>query len=275
MRQIVMNNKLEIPQIGVGTWTLRGETARQNVRMALEAGFRHIDTAQVYENEAEVGQGIADSGVPREEIFVTTKVATNIMREGRQAVSDSINESVEKLKTGYIDLLLIHWPVKDCVKQTWQVMEEYVRRGLVRSIGVSNFNRHHLDDLLGYADIRPVVNQIEVHPLMTQEENIAYNHQLGIEVEAWGPFGQGDIDVVGHPLLQALARKYAKTPSQIVLRWIVQRDLITIPRAKPSHFAENLEIMDFALSDEDMQAISGLNQNLRSNVLNDPETFPW
>ena len=275
MRQIVMNNKLEIPQIGVGTWTLRGETARQNVRLALEAGFRHIDTAQGYENEAEVGQGIADSVVPREEIFVTTKVATNIMREGRQAVSDSINESVEKLKTGYIDLLLIHWPVKDCVKQTWQVMEEFVRRGLVRSIGVSNFNRHHLDDLLGYADIRPVVNQIEVHPLMTQEENIAYNHQLGIEVEAWGPFGQGDIDVVGHPLLQALARKYAKTASQIVLRWIVQRDLITIPRAKPSHFAENLEIMNFALSDEDMRAISGLNQNLRSNVLNDPETFPW
>ena len=275
MRQIVMNNKLEIPQIGVGTWTLRGETARQNVRLALEAGFRHVDTAQGYENEAEVGQGIADSGVPREEIFVTTKVATNIMREGRQAVSDSINESVEKLKTGYIDLLLIHWPVKDCVKQTWQVMEEYVRRGLVRSIGVSNFNRHHLDDLLGYADIRPVVNQIEVHPLMTQEENIAYNHQLGIEVEAWGPFGQGDIDVVGHPLLQALALKYGKTASQIVLRWIVQRDLITIPRAKPSHFSENLEIMDFALSDEDMQAISGLNQNLRSNVLNDPETFPW
>ena len=270
-----MNNKLEIPQIGVGTWTLRGETARQNVRLALEAGFRHVDTAQGYENEAEVGQGIADSGVPREEIFVTTKVATNIMREGRQAVSDSINESVEKLKTGYIDLLLIHWPVKDCVKQTWQVMEEYVRRGLVRSIGVSNFNRHHLDDLLGYADIRPVVNQIEVHPLMTQEENIAYNHQLGIAVEAWGPFGQGDIDVVGHPLLQTLALKYAKTASQIVLRWIVQRDLITIPRAKPSHFAENLEIMDFALSDEDMQAISGLNQNLRSNVLNDPETFPW
>lgn len=270
-----MNNKLEIPQIGVGTWTLRGETARQNVRLALEAGFRHIDTAQGYENEAEVGQGIADSGVPREEIFVTTKVATNIMREGRQAVSDSINESVEKLKTGYIDLLLIHWPVKDCVKQTWQVMEEYVGRGLVRSIGVSNFNRHHLDDLLGYADIRPVVNQIEVHPLLTQEENIAYNHQLGIEVEAWGPFGQGDIDVVGHPLLQALARKYGKTPSQIVLRWIVQRDLITIPRAKPSHFAENLEIMNFALSEEDMLAISGLNQNLRSNVLNDPETFPW
>ncbi len=110
---------------------------------------------------------------------------------------------------------------------------------------------------------------------MTQEENIAYNHELGLQVEAWGPFGQGDIDVVGHPVLQSLAQKYQKTASQIVLRWIVQRDLITIPRAKPSHFAENLEIMTFSLSDEDMQTISALNQNLRSNVLNDPETFPW
>ena len=270
-----LNNGLEIPQIGVGTWTLRGETARQNVRLALQAGFRHVDTAQMYENESEVGLGIADSGVPRNEIFVTTKVSTGIMRNGGEVVRQSIDESLAKLNTGYIDLLLIHWPVKGCVKQTWQIMEDYVRQGKVRSIGVSNFNRHHLDDLLSYADIRPVINQIEVHPLMTQEENIAYNHSLGIQVEAWGPFGQGDIDVIGHPLLQSLAAKYQKTASQIVLRWIVQRDLITIPRAKPNHFKENLEIMTFALSDEDMQAISALNQNLRSNELNDPESFPW
>ena len=150
-----LNNGLIIPQIGVGTWTLRGETARQNVLLALKAGFRHIDTAQGYENEAEVGQGIADSGVPRSEIFITTKVATNIMREGQEAVQQSIDESLAKLKTDYIDLLLIHWPVKDCVRDTWQVMENYVRQGKVRSIGVSNFNRHHLDDLLSYADIRP------------------------------------------------------------------------------------------------------------------------
>ena len=275
MNTIKLNNNVEIPQIGVGTWTLRGETARRNVRLALEAGFRHIDTAQGYENEAEVGQGITDSGVPRQEIFVTTKVNTGIMRQGKQAVIDSIDESLCKLNMDYIDLLLIHWPVKDCVKHSWEAMEDFVRGGVVKSIGVSNFNRHHLDDLLSYAEIRPVINQIEVHPLMTQEENIAYNRSLGIEVEAWGPFGQGDIDVVGHPLLQSLAQKYEKTASQIVLRWIVQRGLITIPRAKPNHFDENLGIMAFSLSDEDMQAISGLNQNLRSNVLNDPETFPW
>ena len=163
-RYLEATNNFEIPQIGVGTWTLRGETARQNVRLALEAGFRHIDTAQGYENEAEVGQGVIDSGIPRQEIFLTTKVATNIMREGREAVRKSIDESLTKLKTNYIDLLLIHWPVKDCVKDTWQVMEEYVRQGKVKSIGVSNFNRHHLDDLLSYAEIRPVINQIEVHP---------------------------------------------------------------------------------------------------------------
>ena len=275
MKKIKLNNEQEIPQIGVGTWTLRGEVARQNVCLALEAGFRHIDTAQSYENEAEVGQGITDSGVSRGEIFVTTKIDTNSMRKGKQAVRKAIDESLAKLKLDYIDLLLIHWPVKDCVKHTWQVMEEYVKRGQVSSIGVSNFNRHHLDDLLSYAEIRPVINQIEVHPLMTQEENIAYNHELGIQIEAWGPFGQGDIDIIGLPLLHSLAQKYQKTASQIVLRWIVQRNLITIPRAKPNHFAENLEIMTFTLSDDDMQAISELNQNLRSNVLNDPETFPW
>ncbi|MCR5512505.1 MAG: aldo/keto reductase [Prevotella sp.] len=272
---IRLNNNSEIPQIGVGTWTLRGETARQNVCLALQAGFRHIDTAQGYENEAEVGQGILDSGLARQAIFLTTKVATNIMREGREAVLKSIDDSLAKLKTDYIDLLLIHWPVKDCVRDTWQVMEEYVRQGKVKSIGVSNFNRHHLDDLLAYADIRPAVNQIEVHPFMTQEENVVYNHQLGIQVEAWGPFGQGNIDVVGHPLLQSLAAKYQKSASQIVLRWIVQRGLITIPRAKPNHFDENLNVMKFSLSDDDMQSISTLNQNLRSNVLNDPESFPW
>jgi 2,5-diketo-D-gluconate reductase A len=275
MMRIRLSNGYEIPQIGVGTWTLRGDTARQNVRLALEAGFRHIDTAQMYENEVEVGQGIADSKVSRQDIFVTTKVNTNVMREGCDAIRQSIDESLTKLKTDYIDLLLIHWPVKDCVKGTWLVMEESVSQGKVRSIGVSNFNSHHLDELLSYAKIRPVVNQIEVHPFMTQEENIAYNHQLGIQVEAWGPFGQGDIDVVGHPVLQSLAKKHRKTASQIVLRWLVQRGLITIPRAKPNHFAENLEIMSFTLSEEDMASVNSLNKNLRSNELNDPETFPW
>lgn len=275
MTMIQLNNGREIPQMGVGTWILKGETAVNNVRMALQAGFRHIDTAQMYENEEEVGQGIKESGVPREEIFLTTKVNTTIMREGKDAVRRSIEESMRKLKVDYLDLLLIHWPVKDCVKHTWQVMEEFVRNGKVRSIGLSNFNPNHLDELMGYAEIRPVVNQIELHPFMSQVENIAYNRKYDIQVVGWAPFGQGDIDVPGHPVLKEIAARYGKTSSQVVLRWIVQRDLITIPRAKPNHFAENLDVMNFTLADEDMELIDSLNENRRSSELNDPDTFPW
>lgn len=272
---IRLNNGVEIPQIGAGTWTLKGETAVNNVRMALEAGFRHIDTAQMYENEEEVGQGIIESGVAREEIFLTTKVNTHYMRAGRDAVRQSIEDSIRKLKVDYLDLLLIHWPVKDCIQHTWQVMEEFVQKGLVRSIGVSNFNPSHLDELMSYAQIRPAVNQIELHPFMSQVENIAYNQKYGIQVVGWAPFGQGDIDVPGHPVLQEIAARYGKTSSQIVLRWIVQRQLITIPRAKPNHFQENLDVMNFVLADEDMKLIDGLNENRRSSELNDPDTFPW
>lgn len=272
---IKLNNGIEIPQIGAGTWTLKGDTAINNVRLALQAGFRHIDTAQMYENEEEVGTGIARSGIAREEIFLATKVNTVVMRNGKDAVRKSIEESIKKLKTDYLDLLLIHWPVKDCVNDTWSIMEEMVKEGKIRSLGVSNFNRHHLEDLFKNSTIRPVINQIEVHPLMSQVENIEYNHSLGIQVEAWGPFGQGNIDITGLPTLKELAKKYGKTTSQIVLRWIVQRGLITIPRCKPNHFAENLEILKFSLEQEDMEAINSLNQNLRSNVKNDPENFPW
>lgn len=272
---IKLNNGIEIPQIGAGTWTLKGDTAINNVRLALQAGFRHIDTAQMYENEEEVGTGIVRSGIAREEIFLATKVNTVVMRNGKDAVRKSIEESIKKLKTDYLDLLLIHWPVKDCVNDTWAIMEEMVKEGKIRSLGVSNFNRHHLEDLFKNSTIRPVINQIEVHPLMSQVENIEYNHSLGIQVEAWGPFGQGNIDITGLPTLKELAKKYGKTTSQIVLRWIVQRGLITIPRCKPNHFAENLEILKFSLEQEDMEAINSLNQNLRSNVKNDPENFPW
>lgn len=272
---VLLNNGMQIPQIGVGTWTLKGDIATQNVKLALQAGFRHIDTAQMYDNEKAVGIGILESGIERKEIFLTTKLSPQVMRQSADVIAMSIEQSLADLQCSYLDLLLIHWPVKDCVKKTWQVMEQYVIQGKVRSIGVSNFNRSHLDDLLSYATIRPVINQIEVHPFMSQQENIDYNRSLGIQVQAWGPFGQGDIDVIGHPALQNLAMKYQKTPSQIVLRWIVQRGLITIPRAKPNHFAENLAIMQFSLTDDDMDMINSLNCNLRSNVLNDPDSFPW
>lgn len=275
MKKILLANGAEIPQIGVGTWTLKGAVAAENVKLALQAGFRHVDTAQMYDNEAEVGEGLLQSGVAREEIFLTTKVNTGVMRQDASVIRASISESLKRLKTDYLDLLLIHWPVRDCVRKTWQVMEEFVRSGQVRSLGVSNFNRHHLEELLAYAEVRPVINQIEVHPLFSNQENVDYNRSLGIQVQAWGPFGQGDIDVLGEPTIQAMAQRYDKTPSQIVLRWIIQRGLITIPRAKPNHFAENLSLEAFELSDADMSLLNALNRDLRSNELNDPETFPW
>ena len=272
---ITLSNGAAIPQIGVGTWTLRDETATNNVRLALQAGFRLVDTAQMYENELEVGKGIRLSGIAREDIFLTTKVSTTNMRKDADGIRASINESLEKLATPYINLLLIHWPVQGCVQKTWQVMEEFVAEGKVSALGVSNFNRKHLEELLSYAKVKPVLNQIEVHPLMTQEDNIAYNRSLGIQVQAWGPFGQGHINILDQEVIKTIAQKYRKTPSQVVLRWIVQRDLITIPRAKPNHLAENLEVLSFKLTGEDMDAINGLNQNLRSNENNDPDNFPW
>ncbi|MBQ0023228.1 MAG: aldo/keto reductase [Prevotellaceae bacterium] len=271
---ITLNNGTQIPHIGVGTWTLRDEIAVNNVKFALQAGFRLIDTAQMYENESEVGEGIKQSGVKREDIFVTTKVSTTVMRGSEETIRQAIDESIRKLGN-YIDLLLIHWPVKNCVMKTWKIMEEYVKSGKVKSLGISNFHPHHIEELLEYAEIKPVLNQLEVHPLMSQVENIAYNKSQGIQVQAWGPFGQGDINIPGIETIQTIAKKYGKTPSQIVLRWIVQRDLITIPRAKPKHFEENLQIMQFELSSEDMIAIDALNQNMRSSVDNDPENFPW
>ncbi|NLV52025.1 MAG: aldo/keto reductase [Bacteroidales bacterium] len=162
---IRLNNGIEIPQMGAGTWTLRDENATNNVCMALQAGFRHIDTAQMYENEIEVGKGMINSGVAREEIFLTTKVAPPIMREGEEAVRKSIDESLMKLNTPYIDLMLIHWPVKECVRFTWRVMESYVKEGKIGSIGVSNFNPNHLVDLLSYAEIRPVIKSDRGTPL--------------------------------------------------------------------------------------------------------------
>lgn len=270
---VKLNNGVNMPQLGVGTWTLKGDTAKENVREALKAGFRLVDCAQGYGNEHEVGEGIRESGVPREEIFVTTKIAPNIMREHK--VAESIDESLEKLGTGYIDLLLIHWPVKDEIEVTWKIMEEYVKKGKVRSIGLSNFNPHHIDSLLQYAEIKPVINQIEIHPYMSQQEVAGQTFMRGIQVESWGPLGQGTNSVLNDPAVTALAEKYQKTPAQIVLRWDIERGLVTIPRALPEHFAENLDVLDFTLSAADIAILNGLNRNERTNEKNDPDSFPW
>lgn len=273
--KLTLADNNQIPLMGVGTWTLKGEEASEAVKTALSMGFRLVDTAQWYENEEAVGQGIAESGIPREEIFLTTKVIPRIMRESPEAIRQSLDESLAKLGVDYVDMVLIHWPVMEHLQKTWAILEEYVAAGKIRSLGTSNFNRHHLEDLYKYAKIRPVLNQIEIHPYHTQEENVAYDRSIGLQVQAWGTFGQGNMDIAGDPLLKELAAKYGKTSSQILLRWCVQRELIVIPRARIHHLQENLDVLGFSLSDEDMSRISALNKNLRSSEANDPENFTF
>jgi diketogulonate reductase-like aldo/keto reductase len=229
------------------------------VKTALATGYRHIDTAAAYNNEESVGRAIRESGVPREEIFVTTKVWNS--RQGYETTLEAVEDSLEKLGFEYVDLYLIHWAVKGKYKDTWRALEKLYADGRVRSIGVSNFEIHHLEDLLEDAKVVPAVNQVECHPLLTQYELQEYCESKGIRITAWSPLMRGNIDV---PLLKELAAKYGKSPAQIILRWDLQRGLITIPKSvTPERIRENADIFDFELSEEDMRAINGLNENRR------------
>lgn len=271
---ITLSDGAKMPQLGVGTFLVTGDTAADKISSALKMGYRMIDTAQGYGNEAQVGEAIRHSGVPREELFITTKIAPDAMRNG--TVRQSIDESLAKLGTHYIDLLLIHWPVAGHIEETWKIMEEYADSSKVRSIGISNFNPHHIDDLLAYARIKPVVNQIEIHPYMTQYDVSGYNFRNGIQTESWGPLGQGTTDELANPVIGEIAKRHGKSIAQVILRWHMQRGLITMPRCdNPGYSAENMEIFDFELSPAEMEIISGLNKNERTNVKNNPEKFPW
>lgn len=271
---VTLNNGARMPKLGVGTFLVTGEDAVKRVKHAIDLGYRMIDTAQGYGNEAEVGQAIKESGIDRNELFITTKVAPNVMREGK--VRQSLDESLSKLGTDYIDLVLIHWPVKDHVEETWKILEEYVDKGKIRSIGLSNFNPHHIDSLLGYARIKPVINQIEIHPYMTQPDVVKDTFGKGIQVESWGPLGQGITGELSDPVIRKIAEKHNKSNAQVILRWHMQRGLVTMPRCdNPDYTAENMQIFDFELSPAEMETISGLNKNLRANAKNDPDNFPW
>lgn len=268
---ITLNNGEVIPQLGFGTWTLT-EKPEQHVREAIEVGFRLIDTAQGYQNEAEVGKGIKDSGIARKDIFLTTKIGPDVMRN--RTIKQSIDISMEKLQTDYLDLMLIHWPVKEHIQETWGIMEDYVNKGLIKSIGLSNFNPHHIDDLLKYAKIKPVINQIEIHPTFSNMENAGRTLYRGIPVQCWSPLAAGkDLD---DPVLMELAKKYNKSVAQIILRWDIQRGLLTVTRStNVEHMKEDFNIFDFELSAVDMSIINGININQRTYEKNDPDNFPW
>ncbi len=258
-----------MPWLGFGVFKIEdGRKVEESVKHALEAGYRSIDTASVYGNERGVGKAIRESDVPREEIFLTTKVWNDAQREKR--TMEAFEESLERLGTDYVDLYLVHWPEPDCYQETWQVMEQIYQSGRAKAIGVSNFLVHHLEDILSTSQVVPTVNQIEFHPFLVQPELLSFCQSQHIQVEAWSPLMQGQIVEV--EVVKELAEKYNKTPAHIALRWDLQHEVVTIPKSeRPERIKENAEIFDFELSQADMDAIDALDKEKRIGP--DPDNF--
>jgi 2,5-diketo-D-gluconate reductase A len=271
--KVKLNNGVEIPQLGFGTFQVPPGEARAATLEALRAGYRHIDTAEMYRNEREVAQAVRDSGLPRDEIFVTSKL--NNGYHDPKAAHVAFDRSLAVMEFDYLDLFLIHWPmpgVGDFV-ETWKALEEMYESGRVRAIGVSNFQTHHLDRLAGETPVTPAVNQIEIHPYFTQDDLRSYDSDHGIATEAWSPIAQGD--VLGDPVITGIAGRVAHTPAQVTLRWHIQRGDIVFPKSvTPARIAENLALFDFELSADDMAAISALDRPDGRRGPN-PDEFNW
>jgi diketogulonate reductase-like aldo/keto reductase len=266
-----LNNGVAMPWFGLGVFkTKSGKEVEKAVQWALEAGYRSIDTATVYGNEAGVGKALRRSEIPREELFVTTKVWNRDQRAGR--VAEAFATSLAQLGLDYVDLYLVHWPVANHIKETWRILESIYESGKVKAIGVSNFMIPHLQELLDQARIVPAVNQIEMHPYLQQPDLIDYCRQHGIQVEAWSPIMRGEVTKV--PQLKKLARKYGKNPVQVTLRWLLQKEIIVIPKSsKKKRIHDNAKVFDFALSAADMALIDGLDRGTR--VGPDPFNFDF
>jgi methylglyoxal/glyoxal reductase len=266
-----LNNGVKMPWLGFGVFKVQeGEEVVNSVKTALEVGYRSIDTAAIYRNEEGVGQAIAESNVPREELFVTTKVWNG--DQGYEATLAAFETSLNKLGLDYLDLYLIHWPVpsKGLYVETWKALEKLFKDGRVRAIGVSNFNVNHLEDLLANCEIKPMVNQVEYHPVFNQKELRDFCKKNEIQLEAWSPLMQGGL--LNDPVLVEIANKYNKSTAQVILRWDIQTGVVTIPKSiKPHRIADNADIFDFELTQEDLNQISTLNQNKRQ--FGDPEVI--
>lgn len=267
---MTLNNGVEIPRVGFGVWRMSEEETEPAVAAALEAGYRSIDTAALYENEPAVGRAIRASGLPREEVFVTTKLDNNA--HGRDLALKAFEESQAKLDLDYVDLYLIHWPLpkKDLYVETWQALETLLEQKVVRAIGVSNFRPHHLQRLFDNSDVVPALNQIELNPYLIQEESREFDTEHGIATEAWAPLAVGG--VIEEPVVKGLAERYERTPAQIILRWHLQLGNVIIPKSvRPERMRENLALFDFELDDEAIAAISALHCNGGSGL--DPDTY--
>ena len=258
-----LNDGRQAPQFGFGVWQIDDAAASEAVATAIQSGYRSVDTAAIYGNERGVGQGIARGGVPREEIFLTTKLWN--ADQGFDTTLRAFDESLKRLGTDYVDLYLIHWPTpaRDRYVETWKAFQRLREEGRARSIGVSNFQPAHIERLIAETGVTPAVNQVELHPDFAQRELVAFNSRHRIVSEAWSPLGQGG-ELLGNPVLRELAGKHGRSVAQIVLRWHIQRGHMVIPKSQtPSRIRENIAIFDFALDDADMQAIAALDAGHR------------
>ncbi|WP_347058532.1 aldo/keto reductase [Blastococcus sp. HT6-30] len=269
---IALNNGVEIPQLGFGVYQIPPDRTAEATRTALEIGYRHVDTAQMYGNEAGVGQAVRESGIDRAEVFVTSKLNNN--RLERDDILRSFDQSLSDLGFDYLDLFLIHWPLpaaSDYVAR-WKALEEIYASGRAKAIGVSNFNPHHLRNLFAASEIRPAVNQIEVHPFLAQDEVRAFDAEHEIITEAWAPIAKGA--VTDEPVIGRIAEQLGRTPAQVTLRWHVQRGDVVFPKSVTrSRVEENFAIFDFELDTQQMNAITALDRGERTGP--DPDEFNW
>lgn len=270
MKNIILNDGNRMPQIGLGVWQSdNGSEVINAIHWAFDAGYRHIDTARIYKNEEGVGEAIKSASLDREEVFLTTKIWNDDIRAGR--TSQALEESLERLQVDYVDLLLLHWPV-DGYEAAWEAIEQARETGKAKSIGLSNFMPEQLEDILRVGSTLPAVNQIEYHPYLLQQDVTAVCKERGIAVTAWSPLMQGHF--LKEPLFAELAKKYDKSPAQIVLRWDIQRGVITIPKStNQGRIKENFNIWDFELDTTEMATITALNKNHRFGP--DPRDFDF
>lgn len=274
MEFVTLNNGVKMPILGYGVYQVTAEECERCVLDALKVGYRHIDTAQSYFNEEQVGSAMKKSGVPREEIFLTTKVW--IEHYGYEQTKASVQESLRKLQTNYIDLMLLHQPFSDAYG-AWRALEELYEAGTLRAIGISNFYVDRMVDFAAFNRIKPAVNQMEVHIFHQQKKLKEWTDKYNIQLEAWAPFGEGRGGTFEHPVISKIGAKYGKTPAQVMLRWHIQRGVVVIPKSTHvERMEENFKVFDFSLSEEDMAAIAALDQETSAFFSHqDPGMVEW